>query len=91
MQTFNVSLREVAREQKKVFDKVRKTKQSAVVVSRDKGPQVAIVPLEDLRELEKMKAQKSVQALLELAELGEKYHTEGPITNAVEDTKTVWD
>lgn len=91
MNTFTVTLRETAREQKKIFDKVRKTKRPAIVVSKTEGPQVAIIPLADLKELEKIKEQKSAQALLKLERLAEEYHTEGPKTNAVKDTKTMWD
>lgn len=91
MNTFTVTVREAARNQKKIFEKVKKTKRPALVVSKSKGPQVAIVPLEDLEELEKIKIQKSAAILLKLKDLAEEFNTEGPKTNAVEDTKTLWD
>lgn len=54
------------RNYKMVFDKVKKTKQPTVVVSKKK-PQVAIVPLDDLGKLNQLKNKQSTKALLDLA------------------------
>ncbi len=66
LNTVTVTARDILRNYKEVFDKVKKTKQPAVVVSQ-KQPQVAIVSLEDLEKLKVLKNKQSTKALLDLA------------------------
>lgn len=54
------------RNYKRVFEKIRQTKQPAVILSQKK-PQVAIVSLDDLEKLKLMKNRQSTRALLDLA------------------------
>lgn len=54
------------RNYKQVFEKIKKTKQPAVITSRKK-PQVAIVSLDDLEKLKTLKNKQSTKALLDLA------------------------
>lgn len=61
-----VTAREILRNYKKVFSGVKSTKRPAVIISQ-KEPQVAIVSLDDLRELQQLKYKKSTKALLDLA------------------------
>lgn len=58
----------MARNYKNVFRTVQQTRQPTVVVI-EKRPQVAIISLEDLHELEAVKYQQSTKALLDLAGL----------------------
>ena len=53
--TNTVSAREIQRNYKKIFQKVKRTKQPIVVIS-DNTPQAAIVSMEQLREYEHMRA-----------------------------------
>lgn len=66
LNTTTVTARDILRNYKEVFDKVKKTKQPAVVISR-KEPQVAIVSLDDLERLKILKNKQSTKALLDLA------------------------
>ena len=66
LDTITISARDILRNYKEVFDKVKKTKQPAVVVSK-KEPQVAIVSLDDLEKLRQLKNKKSTKVLLEMA------------------------
>ena len=61
-----VTSRDILRNYKEVFKRVRETKQPAVVTSQKK-PQVAIVSLDDLSQLQELKYKKSTKALLDLA------------------------
>ena len=61
-----ITTREMLRNYKRVFEKVRTTKQPTVIVSKKK-PQVAIVSLDDLKNLQLAKNKKSTKALLALA------------------------
>lgn len=61
-----VTAREMLRNYKQVFEKVKKTRQPAVIVSQ-KEPQVAIVSLDDLEKLKALKNKYSTKALLDLA------------------------
>ena len=53
------------RNYKAVLGKVRTTRQPAIVISHKK-PQVAIVNMHDLQEIQKLKARESTRALLDL-------------------------
>ena len=66
LSTQTVSAREILRNYKSVFERIRRTRQPAIVMSQ-KVPQVAIVSLDDLKELQEAKYRKSTQALLDLA------------------------
>ncbi len=66
LSTVTVTARDILRNYREVFDKVKKTKQPAVVMSQ-KQPQVAIVPLEDLEKLKQLKNKQSTKALFDLA------------------------
>lgn len=66
LNTVTVTARDVLRNYREVFDKVKKTKQPAIVVSR-KEPQVAIVSLDDLERLRALKNRQSTKALLDMA------------------------
>jgi len=61
-----VTARDILRNYREVFDKVKKTKQPAVVISQ-KEPQVAIVSLDDLEKLRILQNKQSTKALLDLA------------------------
>ena len=64
--TVTVTARDILRNYKNVFDKVKKTKQPAVVISQ-KEPQVAIISLDDLEKLRVLKNKQSTKALLDLS------------------------
>ncbi len=66
LNTTTFTARDIARNYKKVFDAVEKTKQPAVVISQKK-PQVAIIPIDDLEKLKALKNRQSTKALLDLA------------------------
>lgn len=66
LNTTTITARDILRNYKEVFNKVKKTKQPAVVVSQ-KEPQVAIVSLDDLERLKILKNIQSTKALLDLA------------------------
>lgn len=61
-----VTPRDILRNYKEVFEKVKTSKQPAVVMSR-KEPQVVIVSLDDLEKLKQLKYRQSTRALLNLA------------------------
>lgn len=61
-----ITARDILRNYKKVFREVKNTRRPAVVVSQ-KEPQVAIVSLDDLKELQQLKYKKSTKALFDLA------------------------
>ena len=54
------------RNYKRVFEKVKISKQPTVIISKKK-PQVAIISLDDLKNLQLAKNKKSTKALLDLA------------------------
>lgn len=66
LDTVTVTARDILRNYRQVFNKVKKTKQPAVVVSKKK-PQVAIVSLDDLERLKVLKNKQSTKALLDMA------------------------
>ena len=61
-----ITTRDILRNYKQVFDKVKKTKHPVIVMSQ-KQAQVAIVPLEDLERLKLLKNRQSTKALLDMA------------------------
>lgn len=66
LDTITISARDILRNYKEVFNRVRNTKQPAVVISQKK-PQVAIVSLDDLEKLRQFKNKQSTKALLDMA------------------------
>lgn len=66
LDTITISTRDILRNYKEVFNRVRNTKQPAVVISKKK-PQVAIVSLDDLEKLRQFKNKQSTKALLDMA------------------------
>ena len=68
LNTVTVTARDILRNYKEVFDKVKRTKEPAIVVSQ-KEPQVAIISLDDLEKLKVLKNKQSTKALLDLASI----------------------
>lgn len=66
LDTITVTARDILRNYREVFNKVKKTKQPVVVISK-KEPQVAIVSLDDLEILKILKNKQSTKALLDMA------------------------
>jgi prevent-host-death family protein len=62
----SITPRDILRNYKNVFDKVKKTKQPVVVFSH-KEPQVAIVSLDDLEKLQALHYRDSTKLLLDFA------------------------
>ncbi len=63
IQVNTVTSREILRNYKEVFDHIKKTNQRTIVVSH-KEPQVAIVSLNDLEQLQQMHYKNSTKNLL---------------------------
>ena len=61
-----VTARDILRNYKEIFKKVKNSKQPAVVISQ-KIPQVAIINLDDLEKLKQLKKKQSTRALYNLA------------------------
>ncbi len=61
-----ITIREMMRKSSEIFEKVKQTGQPIVVVNR-KEPQVAIIRLEDLKELEQQRMKNSARAALQFA------------------------
>ena len=68
LNTVTVTARDILRNYKEVFDKVKRTKEPAIVVSQ-KEPQVAIISLDDLEKLKVLRNKQSTKALLDLASI----------------------
>lgn len=66
LDTVTITPRDILRNYRQVFDKVKTTRRPAVVVSQKK-PQVAIISLDDLENLKQLKNKKSTKALLDMA------------------------
>lgn len=66
LDTVTVTTRDILRNYRQVFDKVKTTRRPAVVVFQKK-PQVAIISLDDLENLKQLKNKKSTKALLDMA------------------------
>lgn len=61
-----VTTRDIARNYNTIFSKVQKTDQPTIVVSHKK-PQVAIISLDTLEQLQRLKHQDSAKSLLDFA------------------------
>lgn len=66
LDTVTITPRDILRNYRQIFDKVKTTRRPAVVVSQKK-PQVAIISLDDLENLKQLKNKKSTKALLDMA------------------------
>jgi prevent-host-death family protein len=67
MNTTTVTVRELQRNQKDVIERVKKTKQPAVVVNQDE-PQVILMPLDAAREFERLQRKEALERLLAFSE-----------------------
>lgn len=63
-QVNSITSREILRNYKEIFDRVKKTNQRTIVFSH-KEPQVAIVSLEDLEQLLQLQYKNSTRSLLD--------------------------
>lgn len=61
-----ITARDILRNYKEVFIRVKKSKEPAIVVTKNE-PQVAIISLEQLEELKQLQYRQSAQALLDLS------------------------
>lgn len=66
LDTTTVTARDILRNYREVFEKIKRTKRPAVVIVQ-KEPQVAIVSLDDLEKLKHFKNRQSTKALLDMA------------------------
>ncbi|HEY1835521.1 MAG TPA: hypothetical protein VGG13_01740 [Candidatus Saccharimonadales bacterium] len=66
LNTTAITPRDILRNYKNVFDNIKRTKQPAIVISR-KEPQVAIISLDDLEQLQALHYRNSTKALLDFA------------------------
>ncbi len=84
-----ITSREMQRNQKKVFNKVKKTSQPAIVVSHNKK-QVAIISLECFDKLQRIVDIDRAKTLLDLADYAEKIGSKGPKDLSKNLDKYVW-
>jgi PHD/YefM family antitoxin component YafN of YafNO toxin-antitoxin module len=75
MITTTVTARDILRDYKSVFNDVRNTRRPAIVTAH-KEPQVAIVSLDDLEELQRLKNKDSAKNLLDFSERARKLFTD---------------
>jgi prevent-host-death family protein len=66
MQTHMISARDIQRNYKAVVDRVKHTKQPAILMSQ-KEPQAVIVSVEDFEKLQEMRKRNSARAALSFA------------------------
>lgn len=71
-----VSASEIQRNYRKVFDKVKRTKE-VIVVLRDNKPDVAVVDIQALGEMEKRLKELEIQETLRVVKEGRKEFKEG--------------
>lgn len=67
MNTVTVTARELLRDQKSILERIKATKQPTIVVA-NKEPQVAILPLEDVEELRKLRQKEALGVLIKLVD-----------------------
>lgn len=84
------TIRDVQRNYKQVADDVNKHNTPVVVISNNQ-PQFAIVSMDMLQELQKIKSINSAQGLLKLADWAEKTHTKGPKDLSENLDKYMWE
>lgn len=78
MITSTVTAREMLRNHKEIIERVRKTKQPAIVVNQKK-PQVAIVSIDDLEELRRLRLIKAIEGFQTLAAEIAQQHKDNPL------------
>jgi prevent-host-death family protein len=66
MQTYTISARDIQQNYKAVVDRVKHTKQPAILVNQ-KEPQAVIVSLEDFEKLQGMRKRNSARSALNFA------------------------
>lgn len=71
MTTTTVTVRDILRDYKSVFNEVKRTRRPAIITAH-KEPQVAIVSLDDLEELQRLKNKNSAKNLLDFSERARK-------------------
>ncbi len=90
MITQTVNAREILRNYKTVFDRVKKTQQPTIVLNK-KQPQVAIVSLEDLERLVVLQERKSALGMIKIGDLASKLKSKGPKDLSTNLDKYTWD
>ena len=75
---FIINARDLLRDQKAIIDRVKETKQSAILVTH-KEPQVAIIPLEELEELHRLRQKEALKQMQGLADKIAKAHKNNPL------------
>jgi prevent-host-death family protein len=78
MNITTVTARELLRDQKSILERVRATGQPAIVVT-NREPQVAILPLEDMEELRRLRQKEALDKLMKLVEGIALGHTGTPL------------
>jgi prevent-host-death family protein len=78
MYNFVVSSRDMQRGYKGIVERVKHTKQPALVLSQNE-PQVAIVSLDDYEELRRIRLQKGFEELQRLAQQISEEHKDNPL------------
>jgi prevent-host-death family protein len=73
-----VSASDIQKNYRKIFDRVKRTKEP-VVVMRGKKPEVAVVSIKELEEMEKLRYETEVADALKAIEIGEKELKEGKL------------
>lgn len=76
-----VSVSDIQKDYRKVFDRVKRTKEPVVVLSNNK-PDVAIVDYESLEKLRKESAERETKIALRAIRQGEKEYREGKTIKA---------
>jgi prevent-host-death family protein len=66
MPPMTITTRDILRNYKLIINQIRETKQPAIIVSQ-KEPQVAIVSLDDFKNLQNMRFKNSAKSLLDTA------------------------
>lgn len=89
-----VSARDLARDQKGIFEDVMRYERPIVVTNRD-VPQVALISMKSFEFLKQAQRPNTAKALLELAKRGEeitrKYKIKGPTDLSKNFDKYAWD
>lgn len=76
-----VSVSDIQKNYRKVFDRAKQTKEPVIVLSNNK-PDVAIVDYESLEEMRKASAEKEIRETLRIIKQGDKEYREGKTITA---------
>ena len=76
-----VSVSDIQKDYRKVFNRVKRTKEPVIVLSNNK-PDVAIVDYESLEELRTASAEREIKIALKAIKQGEKEYKEGKTIKA---------